>query len=314
MGIRSAVYGIVIALAVGLAAAGGWCWRHQRSAAVSVVGRADDERLSKRVAAVLGRMNELEAAAIAAEQQDPKRSLSAFQDLQTEMGQINTAGCPQDFQIAFLRCTNALDRIVAHTEDLRKATKLEGDQLFASLAAVVVTRGLSAVTLHNKGSASDALVAQSRSAIIKDRDQYLDGKAALAEIALKYGVTAQEAKATRADSATAAIADKQTITVPAGRVFDLPLSFPAERTPGRIRGHWTSQGKSAGIAGAKDDTLVKFTIRGSNNAVLQRLDHPVSGNFDIRYAGGTFTLTFDNSGIVRSSGRVVSVEWTYAAE
>ena len=74
---------------------------------------------------------------------------------------------------------------------------------------------------------------------------------------------------------------------------------------------WTS-GKRAGIKGANDDTLVGFTLRGPDNKVIQTLDHPTSGNFSVRCdAPGVYTFVFDNTGIIRSSARKVSIKGTY---
>lgn len=111
-------------------------------------------------------------------------------------------------------------------------------------------------------------------------------------------------------SAPALINEKATVL--AQQKYDLQITFPPERTPGRLTGTWLSQGKSANVDGAIDDTVGSFTLRDpSNNILQQQLDSPVSGNFDFRYAGGVYVLEFNNGGIFRSSARVVTVTGTY---
>jgi hypothetical protein len=98
------------------------------------------------------------------------------------------------------------------------------------------------------------------------------------------------------------------ITISAGGAENYTINIPSNKCPGLLHGDWQSQGKSAGISGANDDSLVGFTIEGPDGSVLSRLDHPVSGNFSFRCTqAGTYTFTFDNQGIIRSSGRTVNV-------
>jgi len=88
-----------------------------------------------------------------------------------------------------------------------------------------------------------------------------------------------------------------------------------EGLPGRLSGHWTSRGKSAGIAGATDDTLVGFWIKDPNNQIVQYLDHQFEGNFSLSVAvPGTYTFEFGNAGILRSSKRVVELEGQYEVQ
>ena len=89
------------------------------------------------------------------------------------------------------------------------------------------------------------------------------------------------------------------------------LSFKPDKTPGRLTGHWASFGKAHNIKGATDDTLVAFEIKGSDNRILQKLDYPTDGNFDIKYSGGDITFVFDNQGIVRNSDRDVTLTGSY---
>jgi hypothetical protein len=112
--------------------------------------------------------------------------------------------------------------------------------------------------------------------------------------------------------AASPVAVNQTFTVEPGKAYQFRFEFPADKSPGRFHGSWTSQGKSAGLKGATDDTLVTFTIKGSDDKTLTTSNrHPVTGNFDFRYTGGTVTLTFDNSGIIRSSARTVTLAGIY---
>ena len=96
--------------------------------------------------------------------------------------------------------------------------------------------------------------------------------------------------------------------------YEQPWRFtpPGGKYPGRFTGHWSCRGKTAGISGAHDDTLVAFTLVGPDNRTIQKLDHPTDGNFDIRLDGpGGYTFMFNNCGILRSSARVVQFEGTY---
>jgi hypothetical protein len=91
-----------------------------------------------------------------------------------------------------------------------------------------------------------------------------------------------------------------------------PLSAPGGKFPGRLTGHWSCRGKTAGIAGAHDDSLVSFKLVGPDNKTIQQAPRPTDGNFDIRIDGpGVYTFTFNNGGVLRSSARVVEFEATY---
>jgi hypothetical protein len=105
---------------------------------------------------------------------------------------------------------------------------------------------------------------------------------------------------------------KRTIRVEAHHDATWTFSPPAGKFPGRFYGRWTCEGKSAGIAGAQDDSLVVFNLIGPDNKPIQQMSHPIGGNFDIRIEGPSiFTFEFNNSGIVRSSSRVVELNGTY---
>ena len=120
-------------------------------------------------------------------------------------------------------------------------------------------------------------------------------------------------RASAADTnATGATPVKDEFTVKRGRQMEYTFKTPAGKAPGHLHGHWTARGKSADIDGATDDTLVKFTLRGPDDKVIEKLDHPTSGNFDVHFTeAGACTFVFDNSGIVRSSGRVVIFDGVY---
>ena len=103
----------------------------------------------------------------------------------------------------------------------------------------------------------------------------------------------------------------QTFTVESNQQYQLTLPSPQLEPARWLRGHWTVEGKSANIKGATDDTLVSFTLTGPNSETLERQDHPMSGNFAIRCLGGEYSMTFNNTGILRSSNRMVTVDGTY---
>jgi hypothetical protein len=103
----------------------------------------------------------------------------------------------------------------------------------------------------------------------------------------------------------------QTVTVQPNQEYQLTLPWPELKTPGWLRGHWTVRGKSANFPNAADDTLVGFTLTGPNNEILQRQNHPTSGNFAIRCEGGEYTMTFNNTGVLRASARIVTIDGTY---
>jgi hypothetical protein len=95
-------------------------------------------------------------------------------------------------------------------------------------------------------------------------------------------------------------------------VSEWPVEIPLSKTPGRLYGSWHSRGKSAGISGASDDTLIGYELRGPNNAIIATTDHPTSGNFDVRYeTPGVYRFVFKNSGLIRSSAREVIINATY---
>lgn len=105
---------------------------------------------------------------------------------------------------------------------------------------------------------------------------------------------------------------KGNFDVQAGRLVNWTFSTPEGRTPGLLQGSWHCQGQSVGVSGAQDDTLVGFTLRGPDDKVLEQLDHPISGNFSLRFeAPGKCTFVFDNGGIIRSSMRKITIEGTY---
>jgi hypothetical protein len=88
-----------------------------------------------------------------------------------------------------------------------------------------------------------------------------------------------------------------------------------DRVPGLLVGNFLARGKSVGIKGAQDDTLVAFHILGPNNQRLNELDHPIRGNFSIRVTSpGTYTLVFSNGGIIRSTAREVTLDGKYQPE
>ncbi len=101
------------------------------------------------------------------------------------------------------------------------------------------------------------------------------------------------------------------ITIQPGYVQTLRYSFPADKTPGKFQGYWQVEGKSGHLKGATDDTLTGFSLLGPNNDALQKLTSPTSGNFSIRYEGGMYTFSFENSGFLRSSPRTVTFTGTY---
>ncbi|HZK82463.1 MAG TPA: hypothetical protein VFC46_15380, partial [Humisphaera sp.] len=206
-----------------------------------------------------------------------------------------------------LRCTHGLDKIVLHSQDVLAAMKLQHDQMGEEFVKAIITHAVPLALLIPKGASSDPL-AEKKDAILKDRDQYLDSREKLTEMTIKYHVTVP---APVAHVAQAPITGKETVTIRRGKLYNLPLSFEPNITPGRLTGHWESEGKSAHLRGANDDTIVAFTIRDSKNArVVQQL-HTVSGKFDARYDGGVYTLTFSNADLLRSSARNITIEWTY---
>ena len=105
---------------------------------------------------------------------------------------------------------------------------------------------------------------------------------------------------------------QKTLKVEHGQSESYTFAVPADKLPGRLQGHWTCKGSSAGIKGAKDDTLVGAQLRGPDNKVIQDYDHPTAGNFSFRItAPGIYTFTFDNSCLVRSTPRIVEIEGSY---
>ena len=106
---------------------------------------------------------------------------------------------------------------------------------------------------------------------------------------------------------------KQTFHIEPHHVTTFNFVPPKDKVPGILSGEWKSVGKSAGIAGAKDDTLIAFKIIGPGKTIIEKQDHhPVGGGFKIRIdSSAQYTLIFDNSGIVRSSAREVQLNGTY---
>jgi hypothetical protein len=105
----------------------------------------------------------------------------------------------------------------------------------------------------------------------------------------------------------------ETFTVESNHQASWTFAPPVGKSPGLLEGRWMCQGKSAGIHGAADDTLIAFKLLDPNNNVLQaQPDHPVQGNFSVRCDGtGNLTFIFDNTGIIRSSSRQIHLEGTY---
>lgn len=102
------------------------------------------------------------------------------------------------------------------------------------------------------------------------------------------------------------------LTIEAGKGMTYSVTPPHGKVPGWFTGRWTCKGKSAGIKGAHDDSLVAFKIVGPDDKVIEKLDHQGRGNFKLRFDGpGAYTFVFDNSGIIRSSARVVEIDGTY---
>jgi hypothetical protein len=102
------------------------------------------------------------------------------------------------------------------------------------------------------------------------------------------------------------------LRIEAGKGMTYTVSAPGNKVPGRLYGRWTSQGKTAGIKGATDDSLVGFRLVGPDNKVVEKSDHPSAGNFNLRFdAPGNYTFEFDNAGVVRSTARVVEFDGTY---
>jgi hypothetical protein len=100
-----------------------------------------------------------------------------------------------------------------------------------------------------------------------------------------------------------------TLTVPANKQSELTLCFDYAKAPGYLTGHWNVQGSSANIKGATDDNLTSFKFTDPTGLVLEHHDNPTSGNFNFKYTGGNYTMTFDNT--TASSERTVTVEGTY---
>ena len=102
------------------------------------------------------------------------------------------------------------------------------------------------------------------------------------------------------------------VTVPVGKVLTYQFPIRNDQVPGTLMGSWFSKGSSAGIKGANDDSLISFTLTDPNQKNLKSMDHPVSGNLNERItAPGTYTITFSNGGIIRSSDRKVWVDMSY---
>jgi hypothetical protein len=102
---------------------------------------------------------------------------------------------------------------------------------------------------------------------------------------------------------------RHTLTVSANKQSNLALCFEYAKAPGSLHGHWSVQGSSANIKGATDDTVTSFKFTDPTNLVLEHHDNPTAGNFNLKYTGGTYTMTFDNTS--NSSDRTVTVEGTY---
>ena len=105
---------------------------------------------------------------------------------------------------------------------------------------------------------------------------------------------------------------REGVTVPVGKVLTYQFPIRNDQVPGTLMGSWFSKGSSAGIKGANDDSLISFTLTDPNQKNLKSMDHPVSGNLNERItAPGTYTITFSNGGIIRSSDRKVWVDMSY---
>lgn len=109
------------------------------------------------------------------------------------------------------------------------------------------------------------------------------------------------------------ISVKQTLHIEPNRATTFNFVVPKDRVPGFLLGEWKSLGKSAGIAGATDDTLIAFRIIGPGKQIIEKQDHhPLAGSFKIRIdSPGQYNFIFDNSGIIRSSAREVEITGAY---
>lgn len=100
--------------------------------------------------------------------------------------------------------------------------------------------------------------------------------------------------------------------VKAGKIYELRLSSPDNSKAWHLHGHWICKGASGDVDGAANDTLVHFILRGPDDKVIEKLDHPTSGNFSVNYdEPGTYTFVFDNAGIIRSTSREIEFEGTF---
>lgn len=119
-----------------------------------------------------------------------------------------------------------------------------------------------------------------------------------------------------------AISEKKVVTdlsksfqVEAGKTLNNWIEIPSSTVPGDLNGSWVSTGKSAGIKGANDDSLVNFQLLDVEGKVIQKIDHPVSGTIKYRVTvPGKYTMIFSNAGFVRSSARNVELKATYTPD
>jgi hypothetical protein len=105
---------------------------------------------------------------------------------------------------------------------------------------------------------------------------------------------------------------KEKIDIAARTNATYVFTAPSGKFPGRFHGRWICKGKSAGITGAHDDSLVKFKLIGPDSETIETLDHPSLEDFDVTIENaGSYTFEFFNTGIIRSSARIVELEGTY---
>ncbi len=82
-------------------------------------------------------------------------------------------------------------------------------------------------------------------------------------------------------------------------------------TPGRLRGSWSSAGKSAGVPGADDDTLDQFRLYAFGELLLSQ-EHSASGTFDLRIQKpGSYEFIFSPPAQPRHSNRIVTLKGVY---
>jgi hypothetical protein len=82
-------------------------------------------------------------------------------------------------------------------------------------------------------------------------------------------------------------------------------------TPGRLRGSWSSAGKSVGVPGADDDTVNHFRLYAFGKLLLSQ-EHSASGTFDLAIQKpGSYDFVFDPPTQPRHSNRIVTLKGVY---